>query len=175
MLAIEVYNPEHWREFFLMVGSGAAALTGLVFVSMTLNLKVIARDPTHRNRAIGTLAGFTAAFMICGLSLIGGQDHVVVGIEWLIISSIAWLIYLNGYVRALKENGSKLGLSVSCTIGSSICYLAEIIGSIILIAGHIIGLQIAATALIIYFYYMISGAWLLILGVHEHETQTSKK
>ena len=39
---------------FVMVGGGAAALTGLVFVAMSLNLAMIAQDATHRFRAIGT-------------------------------------------------------------------------------------------------------------------------
>jgi hypothetical protein len=32
-----VYNASQWRDFFVMVGGGAAALTGLVFVAMTLS------------------------------------------------------------------------------------------------------------------------------------------
>jgi hypothetical protein len=32
-MAFDIYRPELWHDFFLMVGGGAAALTGLVFVS----------------------------------------------------------------------------------------------------------------------------------------------
>lgn len=32
-----MYDPAIWRDFFVMVGGGAAALTGLVFVAMTLH------------------------------------------------------------------------------------------------------------------------------------------
>jgi hypothetical protein len=76
-----VYQADQWREFFVMVGGGAAALTGLVFVAMSLNLESITRDATHRYRAIGTLAGFAAAFAICALALMGGQDGLAVGLE----------------------------------------------------------------------------------------------
>ena len=37
-----------WHDFFLMMGSGAAALTGLVFVAMTLNLGEIVKEITHK-------------------------------------------------------------------------------------------------------------------------------
>jgi len=47
-LAADIYKPDQWRDFFLMVGGGAAALTGLVFVAMSLNLYIIFREPTHR-------------------------------------------------------------------------------------------------------------------------------
>src|SRR5213076_560033 len=73
------FDAASWHDFFIMVGGGAAALTGLVFVAMSLNVAVIAQDPTHRYRAIGTLTGFTAAFVICSLAVMGGQDHRAVG------------------------------------------------------------------------------------------------
>ena len=57
VLAADVYRPEQRSNFFLLVGTGAVTLTGLVFVAMSLNLKVIAVDATHRNRAINTLTG----------------------------------------------------------------------------------------------------------------------
>ena len=53
-MASDIFRPEQWNEFFVMVG-GAAALTGLVFVAMSLNLYVIFHDATHRARAVGTL------------------------------------------------------------------------------------------------------------------------
>ncbi len=57
MQAPDIFRPEQWHDFFITVGGGAAALTGLVFVAMSLNVSVIARDATHRYRAIGTLTG----------------------------------------------------------------------------------------------------------------------
>ena len=68
---------------------GAAVLTGLVFVAMSLNVSVITQDATHRYRAIGTLTGITAAFVICSLALMGGQDHYSVGIEWMVVPAFA--------------------------------------------------------------------------------------
>jgi hypothetical protein len=62
---LNVYRHKEWHDFFVMVGGAAAALAGLVFVAMSLNLATIFQDPTHRSRAIGTLAGFTSVFAIC--------------------------------------------------------------------------------------------------------------
>ena len=81
MIAADIYRPDEWHDFFVMTGGGAAALTGLVFVALSLNIHVMAEDATHRYRAIGTLAGLTSVFMICGLALMGGQDHRAIGAE----------------------------------------------------------------------------------------------
>jgi hypothetical protein len=44
MIAADIFRPEQWTNFFLLVGTGAVTLTGLVFVAMSLNLKAIAID-----------------------------------------------------------------------------------------------------------------------------------
>ena len=49
-----------WNNFFVMVGGGAAALAGLIFVAMSINPEVIIRNTTHKNRAINMLSGFSA-------------------------------------------------------------------------------------------------------------------
>jgi hypothetical protein len=60
-------------RLFVMVGGAAAVLTGLVFVAMSFNARVVVEDATHRYRAVGTLTGMTAAFVICALALLGKQ------------------------------------------------------------------------------------------------------
>jgi hypothetical protein len=60
-----MYDPAVWRDYFVMVGGGAAALTGLVFVAMTLHLEDIVNNPVHRHRARTILAGLTAVFLRC--------------------------------------------------------------------------------------------------------------
>lgn len=160
-----------WHDFLIMVGGAAAALTGLVFVAMSLNLEVIARDATHRHRAIGTLTGFTAAFMICALALMGDQNEQAAGVEWLVISGVAAGIYIHGYVQAIKIGKSSIGLSNNrLAVGTSL-YIIEIIGAVMLALGHISGLYIASVALIALIVFTITGAWLLVIGVYEARTR----
>ncbi len=175
MVSAMVFNPGQWRDFFVMVGGGAAALTGLVFVAMTLNLASITRDATHRYRAIGTLAGFTAIFMICALALMGGQDHRAVGIEWLVVAAIAAVIYVNGYVQALRSGGSSAGLGIVRLVSGTACYVAEIAGAIVLAAGQVAGLYIASVAMVAFIAFSISGAWLLIVGVYRDQVDAGTR
>ena len=160
-----IYNPELWGDFFVMVGGGAAALSGLVFVAMSLNLGSIVGDATHRNRAVGTLAGFTYSFILCGLALMGHPGHVTLGIEWLVLSGIAGFVYVRGYIRASSEGGSRTGLSVARVVFGTACYLAQIAGSGLLIAGYGIGIYLAGGGMMLFFASLISGAWLLLVGI----------
>ena len=79
---------DEWQNFFLMVGGGAAALAGLVFIAMSINLATITQDATHRHRAIATLTGFTAVFMVCAFALIGHQNFQSIGVEWLVVTLV---------------------------------------------------------------------------------------
>jgi hypothetical protein len=138
-----------------------------VFVAMSLNPSVIAQDPTHRHRAVGTIAGFTAIFVICGLGVMGGQDHRAVGLEWLVVSAGAAVVYVYGYIQAIRLGGSSAGLRSVRLIGGTTLHAAEIVGAALLLGGHIAGLYLAAISMIGLLGYMISGAWLLIMGVSE--------
>ena len=62
---------DQWNNFFVMVGGGAAALAGLIFVAMSIKPEVVIQNSTHKNRAINMLTGFSAVFMACSLALLG--------------------------------------------------------------------------------------------------------
>jgi hypothetical protein len=158
---------DQWNNFFLMVGGGAAALAGLVFIAMSINLSIITRDATHKNRAVATMTGFTAVFMICAFALIGNQNYQWIGVEWLVVSLVPTITYIRVYIRARKVGRSSVGLSIGRFIAGTSCYAAQIIGSVLLIAGHVAGLYVASAAMVLSFAFFISGAWLLITGVQE--------
>jgi hypothetical protein len=159
--------PEQWNNFFVMVGGGAAALAGLIFVAMSINPQIIIQNTTHKNRAINMLTGFTAIFMASSFALIGNQNFGILGYEWLILWLIAAVIFIRGYVIAIRSGMSSIGLNAPRLSGGTICYLAEVIGSILLILGHSSGLYVAAIAIIVLFAFLISGAWLLMIGIYE--------
>src|SRR6516164_9652026 len=97
---------EQWSNFFVMVGSGAAALAGLIFVAMSINHEIIIRNKTHKNRAINMLTGFTAIFMASGFALVGNQYIGALGYEWLFLWIIATVIFIRGYVIAIRSGMS---------------------------------------------------------------------
>ena len=151
----------------MMVGSGAAALAGLIFVAMSINHQIIIQNTTHKNRAINMLTGFTAIFMASSFALIGNQSPGVLGFEWLVLWLIATVVFIRGYVIAIRSGMSFIGLNVPRLAGGTICYLAEVIGAIFLICGYSPGFNIAAIGIIVLFAFLISGAWLLMIGIYE--------
>jgi modulator of FtsH protease len=165
MLATDIYRPDQWRDFFVMVEGAAAVLTGLVFVALSLNLGVILHDATHRSRSIGTLMNLGGIFVICALALMGGQSHAAIGVEWLLVSSAAGFAYLHPVPRLRRANPTTLA-TVRLITGGTL-YAAQIVAALVLLVGASAGLYIAATAMTLLAVYAVTGAWLLVVGAQD--------
>ena len=167
LIAADIYRPDQWSNFFLLVGTGAIALTGLVFVAMSLNLAAIAGDALHRNRAINTLTGLTLVFMRCTFVLLGAQNHQAVGAELLVVTAVSAAVFIRGYANAIRLSH---GLAITRIIGGSVVHLTEMVGATLFLSGYLPGLYIAAVAMVANTCYMITAAWLLIVGVFDQST-----
>lgn len=159
------YAPERWHDFFVMVGGGVAVLAGLVFVALSLNLKEIVEDATHRARASATIVGFTSIFVLSGLALMAAQDGRWVGIEWLAASLVYAYAYVDGYARSVRLGGAWTGRTALRIAWAALTFAAQVTGSVMLIAGIGEGAIVAAIGLMLHIASLISGAWLLMVGI----------
>lgn len=171
MITADIYRPDQWTNFFVLVGTGAATLTGLVFVSMSLNLVAVAGDALHRNRAINTLTGLALIFLRCAFVLMGAQNHQAVGAELLVVTAVSAGVFARGYIKAIRQSH---GLRFTRIVGGSLVHLAEMVGAALFIFGYLPGLYIAAVAIATNTIYMITAAWLLIVGVFDQSSNGPK-
>jgi hypothetical protein len=97
----------------------------------------------------------------------GAQNHRSVGAELFVVSGISAAVFVKGYTKALRMSG---GLRLSRIIGGSLVHLAEMIGAALFFLGYLPGLYLAALAIVTNTCYMITAAWLLVVGVFEQQT-----
>ncbi len=166
---MDPYRPEQWHDFFLMVGGGAAALTGLVVVAMSIHLDVIAGDAVLRHRARSILTGLAAVFMRCALVLMGGQSGRAVASELFAVCAVITVAGVRSFWQVSQDGRPVPRGSVFRTAGSTTCYSAEMAGAVALFAGSPVGLYVVAVAMVANFFFMISGSWLLLIGVRQDE------
>ena len=127
-----MFDAPLWRDYFVTVGGGAAALTGLVFVAMSLHLSDIASDPTHRHRARTILTALTTVFIRCGLVLMGGQSARAVGAELFVVLAGVEVVVLRSLSQALRRSGDAQHEVLSRTLGYAACLIIEQVGAAIL-------------------------------------------
>jgi hypothetical protein len=160
-----MYQAAVWHDYFMMVGGGAAALTGLVFVAMSLHLDEIASDPAHRHRARTILTGLTAVFIRCALVLMGGQSGQAVALELIVVLIGVEIILYRSIREALRNPTSAQPWLLLRTLGSFICLLIEQAGAVALFLGNTGGLYAVGVGMMASFIFMVTGAWLLLVGV----------
>jgi hypothetical protein len=162
-----MFDAPLWRDYFVMVGGGGAALTGLVFVAMSLHLSDIVADPTHRHRARTILTALTDVFVRCGLVLMGGQTARAVGVEIFVMLVIVEVVVLRSLHEALSDSAGAQHGVLSRTLGYAVCLIIEQIGAAILFFGHTWGLYAVGVGMMASFLFIVSGAWLLLVGVES--------
>ena len=164
-----MYGSAGWHDFFLMVGGGAAALTGLVFVAMSLHLDQIALHAAHRHRARTVLTGLTAVFIRCALVLMAGQSPQMVALDVIVVLIAVEIVLYRSIRQALRETRVPDPALLLRTIGSFACLVLEQIGAVVLFTGDARGLYVVSIGMMASFIFMVSGAWLLIIGVRREE------
>jgi len=164
-----VYDAAAWHDYFMMVGGGAAALTGLVFVAMSLHLDQIALNPAHRHRARTVLTGLTAVFIRCALVLMAKQSGQVVALELIVVLLAVEFVLFRSISQALAAADTTDRTLLWRTIGSFACLVIEQAGAFDLFFGNAGGLYVVGVGMMASFIFMVTGAWLLIVGVRREE------
>ena len=80
------YDPSEWHELFVATAGASAALAGLVFVAVSINIERIIGYKGLPERALETLLYLVLVLLISIVGLIPSQSHVALGVELLVLS-----------------------------------------------------------------------------------------
>jgi hypothetical protein len=73
-------DPAAWQNFYVMMGGANAALTGLVFVALSIHLKEVLEHPLLRPRAVIALTVLATQIVIAAIVLTP-QSSQLMGVE----------------------------------------------------------------------------------------------
>jgi hypothetical protein len=168
-----IYDPAAWHDFFVMLGGAAAALTGLVFVALSLHLDRVVANPFHRFRAGISVAGLTSMVILSGAALVPTQSHQAFGLE--VLANAAIFFWLN--VTASRPTLSRFRYGFSpANAGprppSRLLYgltvtVAYTLAGLFLFFGSGVGFLILAVALASSLTAGIKTAWDLMVELRE--------
>jgi hypothetical protein len=99
---VSAYTVEGWGELFLAEAGASAALGGLLFVAVSINLERIIALRSLPGAALGAIVLLVAVLMVSTFALVPGQPRWVLASEVLVVGIIAWSILTAIWVRALR-------------------------------------------------------------------------
>jgi modulator of FtsH protease len=80
-------DPAAWQNFYVMMGSANAALTGLVFVALSIHLKEVLEHPILKPRAVIALVILATQIVIAAIVLTP-QSSQLMGVEILVVNLV---------------------------------------------------------------------------------------
>lgn len=87
------YDPSEWTDLFVATAGATAALAGLLFVAVSINLDRILKEVGLPDRALETVMMLLGALVVSIIGLIPGQSDGAVGFEIFFAGLLlAWLV-----------------------------------------------------------------------------------
>ena len=80
------YKATEWTDFFVASAGASAALTGLVFVAVSINVDRILQFKGLPERALATVLLLLSVVLVSLIGLIPGQAHGALAAELLVVS-----------------------------------------------------------------------------------------
>lgn len=159
------YEPEAWSEFGVGVVGAAAALAGLLFVAMSINISRILAIETLPSRAAGNLVMFVLPLLLGTWVLIPGQDTAVLGLELIVTGALAGGLLLR-LARPANRSGEAWPSWLFGSVAPSVLVAAlTVVGGVTVIVGHGGGLYWVAPAVAVAFTTGLIGAWVLLVEI----------
>ena len=162
------YNPVVWSNFFSAQIGASAALAGLIFVAVSINLPQIVGNPLLVSRCAKALSILIGVLLAATLALAPAQPLIAVGCELTALGAALWIAatranhlasHKNPYVGRLQKI-AHLVLTQCATLPFLVCGVSIVVqrggGFYWLLAGFVFSL---ATATI--------DAWVLLIEIQR--------
>ena len=158
------YSPAQWHDFFVAAVGASAALLGLLFVTISINLEHILKYPHLPGRAAGTLGTLLSVLVVCSFGLAPGQTNRTLGWEILVTASIVTCQAV--WVSVRKHTADN---PLSWTLGGLpfllMPALALLASGISLLAGSGGGLYWVLAGTVLAFVGASVNAWVLLVEI----------
>jgi len=158
-------DPARWGEFGVALVGAAAALAGLTFVAISINLREIMAGTGLVSRAAEGVITLMLALVACALLLVPDQGAVALGIEWVVLAIAYATAVLRSHVRAARlgiVSGAVLGVRVGLHQAAAILWLIAGIATVNQLPG---GLYWVVPAALWTIAVGVSDAWVLLIEI----------
>src|SRR5271155_5270189 len=159
---MSAYTAAAWHDFFMAAVGASAALLGLLFVSLSINIQTILKYPHLPGRAAATLGMLLVVLVVCFFGLAPNEMSTTFGWEVIAVSMLSASQILWISVRRFRS-GDRLTWAFSSSTQLLVPVLFILGGGISLLVGSGGGIEwiLIGTALV--FISSSINAWVLLV------------
>jgi len=156
---------EHWREFYLLIGTAAAALVALLFVAASIGAGFLSAERTSKTRTYMSpvIVHFTAVLFACTIGLVPSHTRASLGLLIAVSALGAGVYSAVILVKVLKDATIDLADRLAYGIAPVIGYVAGLAAAGLFFIGSHRAADVLAGALIWLLIINIRNAWDLTL------------
>jgi len=159
------YSAVEWEGLFLAGAGASAALTGLPFVAISINLDRILQGTGLPGRA-GEAMLLVAVLVVSMLGLVPGQSPTMLGAELLGTELVVWFILATIHVRAVQGRVGPDPAALAVRIVTAQMAVLPLLAagvSLLVRAGG--GLYWLAPGILLCLVVAVLGAWVLLIEI----------
>ena len=159
-----------WQPLYLTAGAAAATLVGLLFVGLSLHIRVVVAQPDVRSLARVTLTEFFVVLLVA-LALLQPTDSSAQVGYWLVaISVISGVLIVRPVVDGVRSGGGRIGSSMLIArFGvSALSFLGLAVAGALFIGGNATAaLDLLLPVLVLALVVAVRNTWDLLVTVAE--------
>jgi modulator of FtsH protease len=158
-----------WTNFFLGELGAAAALSGLLFVSVSVNQARILQLGRMADRGIEALLMLLLVLVVASLTLVPGQPLRLLGAEILGIGTmtlVAGVALQQVYLRDLEPIYRRQSIYVVAVNRLAVTLIA-LAGAVVLWRGDGVGIYLLPPGILLSFLAAGANAWVLLIEINR--------
>lgn len=159
------YDASEWSDLFVAAAGAGAALAGLVFVAVSINIDRILAGEGLPDRALSTVLTLLMAVCVSIVGLIPGQGNVALGAELLGLTALLGIVIGRLTVRSLPSGPAPKHWVIGRLFVVAVAVVPLLVGAISVIAESGGGLYWIAAGILGSLVGAVANAWVLLVEI----------
>lgn len=153
-----------WDNFFVAEVGAAAALSGLLFVAVSINLTRVLSIEQMPERAAETLFVLMGVLVVATFGLVPHQSHATFGWETALTALFTWSVSTRTQARAYRSVQARPWL-LRRVVWTQVATVPFLAGGGLLIAGHDSGFYWIVPGVLASFASGLQNAWVMLIEI----------